>query len=173
MISENREKVGSIMTNMNSLSQSLDQKTVNLADELLNLVKSLNNFSGDNQKKLASILENMEAITQKLNQMTNTFVSISEKIEKGPGTLGKLINDSKLYDNLNKTVEEAQTITPELKMTLASLRDLTDKINKGEGTAGQIMTNKELYQNVNDLIVNTNKIVTKVSDIRTFWGYQK
>ncbi|MBI5206998.1 MAG: MCE family protein [Candidatus Firestonebacteria bacterium] len=172
MSSGSKEKINNILTNIHSLTSSLDKKTVDLADELLALTKSINKFSDENQKKLSIVLSNMESITNKLNQMTNTFVAISEKIEKGPGTLGKLVNDSTLYYNLNKTVEEARSITPELKMTLSSLRDLTDKANRGEGTIGQLVTDKNLYQNINELVIDSRKVITKISDIRTFWGYE-
>ncbi len=169
---DSKGKINNIMSSLDSLAQTLDKKTGALADELLKLVKSINNFSDENQKKLSIVLSNMESITQKLNQMTNTFVEISEKIDKGPGTLGKLINDSKLYDNLNKAVEEAKTITPELRMTLTSLREISEKVNKGEGTLGQMIHDKELYKNVNELVVDSRKVISRVTDLRTFWGYQ-
>jgi phospholipid/cholesterol/gamma-HCH transport system substrate-binding protein len=90
-----------------------------------------------------AVLESRVAIS--INQLTNTGNELLEQINRiaipaneilnkanqGEGTLGRIINDEALYNNLDATVREMQ----------ATL----DKVNRGDGTAGRLINDPELY----------------------------
>lgn len=103
------------------------------------------------------ILESSEAIS--INQLTKTGNDLLQQINKiavpaneilnranqGEGTLGRILNDETLYENLDATVAET-------KLTMVRLQSTLDKVNRGEGTAGQLINNPELYNNLNKTV---------------------
>lgn len=97
--------------------------------------------------------------TMSLNQLTETGNRLLTQIDKlsvpaneiltkaneGKGTLGKIINDENLYNNLDSTVGET-------KLTLAKIQNTVDRINRGEGSAGKLLNDPELYNSLNDSV---------------------
>lgn len=94
--------------------------------------------------------------TMSINQLTETGNRLLTQIDKlsvpaneiltkannGQGTLGKIINDENLYNNLDSTVGET-------KLTLAKIQNTVDRINRGEGSAGKLLNDPELYNSLN------------------------
>ena len=113
------------------------------------------------------ILESSEAIS--INQLTKTGNDLLQQINKiavpaneilnranqGEGTLGRIINDESLYENLDATVAET-------KLTMVRLQNTLEKVNRGEGTAGQLINNPELYNNLNKTVAQLEAISTDI-----------
>ena len=109
------------------------------------------------------ILESSEAIS--INQLTKTGNDLLQQINKlavpaneilnranqGEGTLGRIINDESLYQNLDATVAET-------KLTMVKLQSTLEKVNTGKGTAGQLINNPELYNNLNKTVAQLEAI---------------
>lgn len=82
-----------------------------------------------------------ELLTQ-INKLSVPANEILTKANRGEGTLGKIINDENLYNNLDSTVGET-------KLTLAKIQNTIDRINRGEGSAGKLLNDPELYDSLN------------------------
>jgi phospholipid/cholesterol/gamma-HCH transport system substrate-binding protein len=78
-----------------------------------------------------------EANTKALASTLANIASVSEKVKSGEGTVGMLLSDPLVYQNLSST--------------LANVASLTDKLNNGEGTVGRFLVNPGLYQNLEEL----------------------
>ena len=59
-------------------------------------------------KKTNEILDSTKSTTSSLDSAANNLNSISAKINQGKGTLGALVNDKKVYNQLNATTTQAQ-----------------------------------------------------------------
>ena len=70
------------------------------------------------------------------------------QIEVGKGSIGKLLVDEELYDNLTGTVEEA--------------RKVTTALNSGEGTVGKLLYDDTLYEELRNSITRLNVIIEDV-----------
>jgi phospholipid/cholesterol/gamma-HCH transport system substrate-binding protein len=97
--------------------------------------------------------------------MLERMDGIVSVIESGKGSIGKLINDDRLYDNLAKTAEEAAKITvavnsdkgsigkllhgtelhDDLRSAIARVNKLVDGLEAGQGTAGKLLKDTALY----------------------------
>jgi phospholipid/cholesterol/gamma-HCH transport system substrate-binding protein len=93
-----------------------------------------------------------EEAYNKLNEMlakANTAVEkidrITGDIEAGKGTVGKLIKDEKLHDDL--------------QASLTSMRNITDRLDKGEGSAGKLLRDEKLYNSINELSTEMVKLL--------------
>lgn len=67
---------------------------------------NLNNLIEDHQSNIDAFLESLGKISPKLEETMNQLTEISEKINKGEGTLGKMVNDPSLYDNTKSAVNQ-------------------------------------------------------------------
>jgi phospholipid/cholesterol/gamma-HCH transport system substrate-binding protein len=85
-----------------------------------------------------------------LNTVSGELRGIVEQVKEGQGTVGKLITDPALYNNVNATV--------------ARLNSMVGSIQEGKGTAGKFITSDELYTKVNTTVDNVNDVIGAVKD---------
>jgi phospholipid/cholesterol/gamma-HCH transport system substrate-binding protein len=65
-------------------------------------------------------------------------------------TLGLLMSDSSLYDDLSKTAE--------------NLRYISEEIASGRGTLGRLMTDDEFYLTMRETLQNANKAMQGIDE---------
>ena len=75
-----------------------------------------------NKEKLQSSVDNFTSSSARLDTITTTLSSLSvslknltQKIESGQGTFGKLVNDSTLYNDLRKTTNNLDELVTDIK----------------------------------------------------------
>jgi phospholipid/cholesterol/gamma-HCH transport system substrate-binding protein len=85
-------------------------------------------------------------LVQRLTKVSDQVNEITKKINEGQGTLGRIVNDEALYNNLNATIRDTQ--------------DVIRQIKAGEGSAGRFVNDPALYNNLNDTVVQLQAIAT-------------
>lgn len=102
VIAENRDNLKEGMANIKVASQKLGET-----------LDSFNKLARDTQPKvdqtLASIRDLARDVKPKVEESVDTITSIARKIDRGEGTLGKLINEPTTHENLNKTLTSLNT----------------------------------------------------------------
>jgi len=78
------------------------------------------------------------------------LTEIAQRINKGEGTAGKLVNDPALY--------------MELKETVANLKEISRKINEGQGTIGKLVNEDKLYRDAMSTLKKTEKTMEGLQD---------
>ncbi|MGM0408714.1 MAG: MlaD family protein, partial [Bacteroidota bacterium] len=121
---------------------------------------------------LAHTANNAETISNQLSE-------IMIKINSGHGTLGRIIHDTLIAENLNNIILNFEKTSEELDKTMvATKKDISDlmkslqvtagnaevstqqledimiNINKGNGTAGMLISDTITSDNINQIIVN-------------------
>ncbi|CAN5351125.1 MlaD family protein [soil metagenome] len=86
-----------------------------------------------------------------INKLAVPANEILNKANQGEGTLGRVINDESLYQNLDATVNEA-------KATMTRIQTTIDRVNNGDGSAGKILNDPELYNNLNKTVSQLESI---------------
>ena len=129
-----------------NINKILNDKTVNninnsvtdLAATIANIretVKSVNSMVVDNQDNLKATLENTKNITENINKVSDSlttvdfnkiiakaesavdnFNELSKKLNSGDGTISKLINDKKMYNNLEAATKELEELLRDIKL---------------------------------------------------------
>lgn len=124
IMAENKQNINGITGNLNTLSASLVETEKSLKPILVKfntLADSLNDL------ELKRVVNNANAAMANLS-------SITEKINKGEGSLGALINDKKTVENLNKTMKDIDALVVDLqthpKNYLSPLGRSSKKIKK-------------------------------------------
>jgi len=75
---------------------------------------------------------------------------ISEKINKGDGTLGLLVNDKTLYTNLMAVA--------------ADIKGITTQIREGKGTLAKLMNDDTVYNDLRTSMANVKDISQRLAD---------
>ncbi|MBI5966512.1 MAG: MCE family protein [Deltaproteobacteria bacterium] len=95
-----------------------------------------------------------ELVTGAKETVTN-LQNITQTIDRGEGTLGKLVKDETLYK--------------EAKETMANLSQVAKSIERGEGTLGKLAKDEVLYERTKEMMeaakgtfANLNQIVQKI-----------
>ncbi len=108
----------SILGNLNQASRQFKVIPDSLNKTLRNLnrsVSQINALIAENRQPLKSSLKDMQRITKQADSISVSLKMIMKNIEKKQGTLGKLVYDSTLYQNLNKTLLSIDSLTERLR----------------------------------------------------------
>ena len=81
-------------------------------------------------------MANIEQATQNLNRLIENLNGLSKAFTASNGTLGRLINDPKLYEQLSETLNNVNCLSKELKPILDNAKTLTDKLARHPETLG-------------------------------------
>jgi phospholipid/cholesterol/gamma-HCH transport system substrate-binding protein len=121
------------------------------------VLTQLSNIGGDIQRvtrSLGNVLggeEGEKSIKELVTGAKETMVNlqhITQTIDRGEGTLGKLVKDDKLY--------------AEVKDTMTNLRQVTEGIEKGEGTLGKLVKDEALYNDAKATMANLKKVSDQI-----------
>lgn len=91
----------------------------------------------------------VDEVMQKAGSTFERLNKIIEKMGEGEGSLGKLLNDPSLYDNMSKLAGE--------------MEEFTQAVNRGEGSFGKFVHDPQLY---NKLVSVAEKSEKATDDLR-------
>lgn len=102
-------RLDTLMYKVNNIASNTQKFTSNLSKQNENINKILAN-SGKFSDTLASSSTDIKKMISSTGQTIEKLESILQKIENGDGTLGKLMTDKDLYNNLEKTSASLDSI---------------------------------------------------------------
>ena len=105
LMSQNRAKFGHIVDNLNQLTTTLNEET----PQLQSIIDNFDQISDDIAKA------DVAKVILEANQTIEQLSLIVEKIQKGEGDIGKLVNNEELYNNLALTTENLNKLLIDIK----------------------------------------------------------
>jgi phospholipid/cholesterol/gamma-HCH transport system substrate-binding protein len=162
--------------------KSTAQSVTDLADSLNQnqdrVLNNVNTLIEENRKGLQQTLANIDSITAKL--------------DRGDGTLAKLLNDGSLYDHANAMVADLQKISDRLargqgdlgrllnsdgalyddvretvarlNVTVNNLEEISGQVRDGQGTLGRMVQDDELYLDAQSTLHSVDRAATGIED---------
>jgi phospholipid/cholesterol/gamma-HCH transport system substrate-binding protein len=128
--------------------------------DLNTLLARLNDAAGDIQTLARQVNEGLGKSIEPIAATFQTMDKIAKKIEKGEGTLGRLIADDGLYQ--------------EIRGMAGNLSRVSEQIAKGQGTLGKLVADDALYRDLRglttDLRGTTGSLTRIVKDIESGKG---
>lgn len=127
--------------------------------------------------------ENPTDILEELGVAVASIKKMAEQVSAGEGTLGKLIRDEKVYNDLQETMANLrqvsgqlakgqgtlgrllndETVYADLKTTMSNLQEVSGRLANGEGTLGKLLSEDEkLYQDLSASMSNIRSITDKI-----------
>ncbi|HEY9559825.1 MAG TPA: MlaD family protein [Anseongella sp.] len=134
---EFQDNIHKSLVSINNTLQSLEstsKKVDNIVgtgaqrvQRILDNVESITNNLRENNEQITGIMGNIEQVTDQVaagklqetllqaNQATTQLAATMKKIEDGEGSLGALLNDQQLYDNLTNSAENLDKLMIDLR----------------------------------------------------------
>ena len=97
----------------------------------------------------AAVIEETQGILAYTKEMTKDLSEVMDRINKGEGTIGKILNDEELYDAATKLTKSADESLSKLTDDLKDVIVLFDKLGGG----------------VEDVVNNINKVVSDIDSL--------
>ncbi len=132
-----------VLTRINDGRGTLGQMAVNDT-----LYHSLTSLMTEMTRLTAALQKNQERITVSLEQTASAVADLSAKVNENQGTIGRLVNDPKLYDNLATSTARLDTIM--------------QRINMAEGSLGLLVNDTSLYNDVSNLLVRASNLIADI-----------
>lgn len=147
--------LNSIMTDLGNLGKKLDGAFTSISSAISGDGKSPGLF----QKLDKVITENSEKVTA---TMTNVQ-EITTKLNNGEGTLGKLINDPALHDELVAAVGEIKSTAADAKLFVADAQAVMAQVKSGKGTLGALVYDETAANNLKASVANIRSVSEKLA----------
>src|SRR5579883_82445 len=146
-----------------------------IANEAQRVVGSLNS----DRNSVGKLLHDNNELYGQLHSGLATMNEVIDKVNNGPGTLSKLINDTTLYDQAQDSLMRVRDILAglqagegtagkflksdeiheQLRTTLASLDTLLDKINNGQGTISRLLNDPTIAEDLDGVMRETQGLL--------------
>ncbi len=130
-LSNSLASIQETFANLESASHNLDElvasEKTRLAEIMINL-ESITGTISNNEENIDNILKNFSTISdslasadipgtfQNLNRVADDLAVIIEKINKGEGSIGMLVNDEDLYKDLQRSAEQLNLLLEDVRV---------------------------------------------------------
>jgi phospholipid/cholesterol/gamma-HCH transport system substrate-binding protein len=135
-----------------------------------------------NPLNLSAIMEQTESTISYLKDLTQNLAEVVGKVNRGEGTIGKIVNDDRLYEsavNITRNADKSLTAVTQrltsvsdiiVEMTgsinsiitsvdtaIVDVRNIIEKVNNGEGTLGALISDEKIADSVKTIMANLTK----------------
>jgi len=156
---ETREAVKELVINLRDSSREFKGFLVQNRTRLDNTISNLESFS----KSLNPLLDKASSGLDKMQSTLSSLEEVSQNVKEGKGTLGKLMTDETLYNDLKQSASEFKLFA--------------ERMNRGEGTLGKLLTDDKLYTEAEKTLKKVQKAMegieeqTPISILGTLAGF--
>jgi phospholipid/cholesterol/gamma-HCH transport system substrate-binding protein len=129
-------------------------------------------IQGESPGGLREIIEGTDDIVANIGELSSQIEEITQRVRDGEGTLGQLLTDSAVYDNLASTTAEANLLVRDVRMgsgtigllmsddqlyndlrgTLGRVDNMVSRAEAGEGTIGRLLTDDALFEQLSEVL---------------------
>ena len=125
-----KNSIANIVENIEGLTKSINDISTNNKNDIRVIVQNIRDvteslnavINEDSEEKLASVISNLEETLSEFSGASRNINLITEKIQQGEGTVGRLINDEDTVDELDGALRDIRT-------ALAPINDMKIVVN--------------------------------------------
>lgn len=149
-----------VMSDLGTIGQDIKNALASITgngdDGQGGLFKKLERLVTENSAKISASMANIEDITN--------------KISKGEGTIGKLVNDPAAYNELLATVNEIKGAAADARTFLANTQTIIDQVKTGKGPVGTLVYDEEAGNNIKLVVKNLRDLSEKLNNPKSTFG---
>lgn len=144
-----------VISQLGNLGSKLEQvvgeigKSLGTGSEGGGIFQRLDKLVADNGPKLTETISNLQDVTA--------------KIKGGEGTLGKLVNDSKLHDDLLASVTEIKAAATDARAFMGDAKGIVSDVKGGKGTLGLLLYDEPTASNLKVSLTNLREVSAKLN----------
>ncbi|MEJ8803357.1 MlaD family protein [Pontibacter sp. H249] len=106
------------------------------------------------------LMEKLQQNNENLVAITSDFKQITSRLVRGEGTIGAILTDSVMADNLRAMVANLQQTSRRTVAASNELSRFTSKLNSKDGLANQIATDTVVYSRLRSSMAELNEATT-------------
>jgi phospholipid/cholesterol/gamma-HCH transport system substrate-binding protein len=110
MAQENHGAVSNTMANVESLTTDLRDRLPRLAQQFETMAKNLNGMVEENRPELKGAMADVRKMAQSFHGTADNLKVLTDRLNKGEGTLGKLLNDETTVKKINEAVDNVNNM---------------------------------------------------------------
>ena len=111
---------------------------------------------GAEEAAVKQVVERGADLMENLGTLTDDIRDVIAQVQKGKGTMGKLLNDPELYNHLNSTAVKLDT--------------MASNIQQGQGSLGKLVASDDLYKRVDSTLAKADDVIGAVRDQKGTMG---
>jgi len=100
----------------------------------------------------------------KLTETIANLQDITARIKNSEGTLGKLVNDPKLHDELLVSVQEIKRAAADARLFMDDAKTIVADVKSGKGTLGVLLYDEAAAANIKTTAANLRSISDKINN---------
>jgi phospholipid/cholesterol/gamma-HCH transport system substrate-binding protein len=109
----------------------------------------------------------LQASNANLLAITGNLKTISERLNGGRGTLGKLINEPTIADHLQTSIDRLRTAAGSSQQLIANLEDFSARLKQPGGLASQLATDTTVFNRIKASAVKLNEAANQATEFTT------
>lgn len=148
--------INTIMTELGNLGQKLEGALSSFGSAINGdgkngggLFQKLDKLVTENSERVGTTMSNLQEITTKLNS--------------GQGTLGKLINDPSLHDQLVAAVGDIKSTASQAKLFVSDAQGILAQVKSGKGALGALVYDEAAADNLRTTVANLRTVSDKLA----------
>ncbi len=185
-----------VLKNGDTIAGEVPPSITQMVDQLQGVAHSVEDLADSLNQNQDRLLKNIDAMIDEnrtsLQHTLDNLDSISTKLDRGNGTMAKLLNDPNLYDQITAVVTDLQKVSDRLARgqgdlgrllggdgalydevretvahldtTVSNLEEVSTRVRNGEGTLGRIVTDDALYQEAQDAVRGLDRATAGIED---------
>jgi phospholipid/cholesterol/gamma-HCH transport system substrate-binding protein len=162
---ESQEAIKESLANLRELTALLKVVVADNQKRLNRVVENVDKFaadlaqvSGESKKALSETIKKFLAVSDQLGRTITGLSSVIEKVDRGEGSLGALVNERRTVDELNST--------------LTSFKQIANKIDEGKGSIGKLVNDASTVTKIDEALTGINDYLTRADAWRVYMDYR-
>jgi len=145
-----------VISQLGSLGAKLEQ----VAD---GVSKAMGGGEGGSSNLFSKMDHLVEANGPKLTATIANLQDITNKLKNGEGTIGRLINDPKLHDELLASVAEIKLAAADARTFVTNAQGIITDVKNGKGAIGTLLYDPATADNLKLTVANIKELTTKLN----------
>jgi phospholipid/cholesterol/gamma-HCH transport system substrate-binding protein len=138
----------------------------NLGTKLEQVVGEIGKSMGGDGKN-GSLFQRLDKLVTdngpKLTETISNLQDITAKIKNGDGTIGRLVNDPKLHDELLASVAEIKLAAADARIFMGDAKNIVADVKSGKGTLGALLYDEATANSLKVTATNLREISSKIN----------
>ena len=146
-----------VLSKIGDFSDKLDGMMENVSGALSGL------SGGEGEGIFANLNALIEENRENLAATVANLKSVSQKIDSGEGTIGRLLNDPALYDEVLAAVADIRVASKNATRLTEDAADVFATIRQGKGAIGTLVYNDKIGEQIEITLTNIREISDKLN----------